>query len=163
MWARCSGEGGLVRDPFGWSGPESERPWVWGTLADARANYEAQERALAMHLRRDWAMGGWRFPHYPPTDRSRTNGLWFSRWVNEQEVLSWRESEEPQKKSLLDSEPLWLVERGGEEVELVPNSNEPDDAVYVFWDGGLLEWVGVDRYGVIARPEVPGETSAACA
>lgn len=166
LWTTSSsGENGFWRDPLGWEGPRSERPWVYDRLIAAKRREDSIDLTVRMHCRLDPVSGAFTAPHYPPSPRCYEHPSLLTLWKRWQEVLDAMSRDQTRKDEwyeLAELEQRWVVTRDGRKVGLSP-SGDDDRRVWIYWDpvgDGTL--IGVDRYGSIARQiDDPGELSEA--
>lgn len=86
MWSLCRQGEGAYKDPFGWDGPEVDRPWVWGVLIAARRQMDYQDQQISWHCKLIPENGAWKHPCYPPTDHTRSYPRLFSEWTKMMEI-----------------------------------------------------------------------------
>lgn len=127
----------MFRDPFGWDGPEIERPWIWGELGEARRAWEYQEIVIGRYVQIVPETLAPKFPHYPPTDRTRAKGHLFERWEREQEYRQQIARDADQKDELDALAASWTVD--GKVVDCAP-TREWEERVWVWHDAAT----GVD-------------------
>jgi hypothetical protein len=145
MYSTCrAGESGFWKDPFGYAGPEEQRPWVWGVLLNARRQYEYQEQQIGWYCKLDPRTGGYEYPHYPPTDRARHYPRLFDNWVTAQQAL-----DKLKNTGSLEKPGRWV---SGEVTVHLEHDLYPTDRGYGFFDAEFNRNVVFDDSGVMCDP-----------
>ena len=112
-------------------------------LIDARLRYEAQEQRIDWHVRMDPKTGGFKFPHYPPTDHTRAYPRLLKFWCEEQEIRK-------DIKQGSELEALRLLWKADGKIITPEHYYADGSPAYVFHDADLGADVAVDKFGKYA-------------